>query len=84
MQVQWEQVPQQENGEDCGVAMLLAMRRRMLIMRRPRGGQGWDYTAQDFEGMRWKIAAELSEDRMWLLGDESMKKTRRLMMVERG
>ena len=83
MQVQWEQVPQQENGEDCGVAMLLAMRRRMLIKRRPRGGQGWDYSAQDFEGMRWKVAAELSEDRIWLMGDDSMKRTRRIMMVEK-
>ena len=45
--------------------------------------QGWDYTAQDFEGMRWKIAAELSEDRIWLLGDEDMPKARRLMGVER-
>ena len=83
MQVQWEQVPQQENGEDCGVAMLLAMRRRMLIKRRPRGGQGWDYSARDFEGMRWKVVAELSEDRIWLMGDDSMKRTRRIMMVEK-
>ena len=63
--------------------MLLAMRRRMLIKRRPRGMQGWDYVAQDFDGMRWKMAAELSEDRIWLLGDEDTPRTRRLMRVER-
>jgi hypothetical protein len=63
--------------------MLLAMRRRMLIKRRPREVHGWDYTAQDFEGMRWKVAAELCEDRIWLIGDEGMTRTKRLMMVER-
>ena len=55
----------------------------MLVKRKPKGIQGWDYTAQDFDGMRWKIAAELSEDRIWLLGDEDMTRTRRLMGVER-
>ena len=29
-EVRWEQVPQQENDEDCGVAVLMAMRRRVL------------------------------------------------------
>ena len=33
--------------------------------------------------MRWKVAAELSEDRIWLMGDDSMKRTRRIMMVEK-
>ena len=82
MQVRWEQVPQQENDEDCGVAMVMTMRRRMLIRRKPRGGQGWEYTAQDFEGMRWKMAAEMCEDRVWLMGDDRATKTQRIMQVD--
>ena len=47
------------------------------------GIEGWDYTAQDLEGMRWKMAAEMSEDRIWLMGDDRMAKTKRIMQVDR-
>ena len=77
--VRWEQVPQQTNSIDCGVAMLMAMRRRLLVRWRPRQGQGWGYTARDFEGMRWKMANELANDRVWLMGDETMAKMQRVM-----
>ena len=40
----------------------------MLIMRSPKNGQGWEYAAKDFKGMRWKMARELmrKDDKIWI------------------
>ena len=61
--MEWEKrqakVPQQGNQEDCGVAVLMAMRRRVLIRRRPRNEREWGYGATDYPRMRWKMAEEL-------------------------
>ena len=77
--VQWEQVPQQLNQEDCGVAMLMAMKRRLMIRRRPRKVDDWGYAAGDLEKARWRIAKELESDRMWVTGEVTMTKRQRIM-----
>ena len=53
------------NNEDCGVAMLMAMRRRVLIRRRPRKEVDWGYAGRELGQARWKIAQELKDDRVW-------------------
>ena len=63
-EVRWEQVPQQENDEDCGVAVLMAMRRRVLVRRRPRKVADWGYAGGELGQARWKIAQELRDDRV--------------------
>ena len=40
----------------------MAMRRRVLIRRRPRSDREWGYGASDYTRMRWKIAEELMHD----------------------
>ena len=57
-------MPQQKNNEDCGVAVLMAMRRRVLIRRRPRKVADWGYAGEELGQARGKIAQELSEDRV--------------------
>lgn len=39
------------------------------------------YAAKDLEGMRWKIANELREYRLWLSADDGQTKRGRIMEV---
>ena len=82
-EVRWERVPQQVKSEDCGVAMLMAMRRRVLIRRRPRKEEDWGYGGEELEQARWKIAQELRDDRVWrYIAREGETRTRSLMKCE--
>jgi Ulp1 family protease len=84
--MEWEKrqakVPQQGNQEDCGVAVLMAMRRRVLIRRRPRNEREWGYGATDYPRMRWKMAEELMHDEVQWGRDTVHTQIQRVMDCE--
>ena len=67
---------------DAARKLVCEIVRRLLVRRRPRQGQGWGYTANDFGGARWTIAKELSEDR--LLKGGGATQVRGVRLEERG
>ena len=60
----------------------MAMRRRVLIRRRPRNEREWGYGTADYPRMRWKMAEELMHDEVQWGRDTVHTQIQRVMDCE--